>query len=157
MRIEHAGGSSSWPGALYVYNNGATTLDGAFLTDNDRHDIYLGTNAELTVTNSMLSSFRFAADNVVSSWDGNIFYDWGATQSVVSMLGAEAGRHIHYAETADDYVERLVALFEDRAAAEALGLRAREFVAANFSWDASYRALDELLRSVAETPAGTAS
>lgn len=92
-RIEYAGGSASQPGALYLNNNAPTTVDGVIFADNDRNDIYLTINARLATTNSMLSNFTYAADTVEASWNGNIFYDWGETTSIVSMLGADAVSH----------------------------------------------------------------
>jgi len=80
-------------------------------------------------------------------------------------LTAEAGAHLHVADDAAAFAERVVSLLQDPDERRRLGRRGRAFVEANHAWETSLARLDSRLarfapappRSAAPAPAGRAS
>ena len=59
-----------------------------------------------------------------------------STSKGAEGLGARDGEHLLVAETAEAFVEAVLALWRDRALAEGLAARARTLAAERFSWEA---------------------
>ena len=74
---------------------------------------------------------------------------WAVSKAVISTrlgaegLGAADGRHLMYADTAEEFIEKLSLLLHDTKMREELGSRGRELLQQKFTWKKAWQQLEE--------------